>query len=79
MNQQLCREMIETVYLSQAGWVILPMQDILGLGEEARMNVPGTIHGNWQWQLDKIPDTDEIKVWLSTQAQKTKRLEKLHS
>ena len=73
MNKQLCRKMIEEVYLSQAGWVILPMQDILGLGEEARMNVPGTIYGNWQWQLNKIPETDEIKVWLRNQAEKSKR------
>jgi 4-alpha-glucanotransferase len=30
---------------------IFPMQDILGLGEEARMNRPATTQGNWQWQL----------------------------
>jgi len=73
MNQKVCRKMIEEVYLSQVEWVILPMQDILGLGEEARMNVPGTIHGNWQWQLDKAPEMDEIKLWLRNQAEKTKR------
>jgi len=73
MNKQACRKMIEEVYLSQAMWVIIPMQDILGLGEEARMNVPGTINGNWQWQLDKNLVTDEIKIWLRTQAEKTKR------
>jgi 4-alpha-glucanotransferase len=76
MNQHVCRKMMEEVYLSQAGWVILPMQDVLGLGEEARMNIPGTIHGNWQWQLDKIPETKDLKVWLRTQAEKTKRLKK---
>jgi 4-alpha-glucanotransferase len=30
---------------------IFPMQDILGLGEEARMNRPATVQGNWQWRL----------------------------
>ncbi len=73
ISKQACRELIEEVYLSPAAWVILPMQDILGLGEEARMNVPGTIHGNWQWKLDEIQDLDEIKIWLRTQANKTKR------
>ena len=28
-----------------------PMQDILGLGSEARMNLPGTAQGNWRWRL----------------------------
>jgi len=32
---------------------ILPMQDVLGLGDEARMNHPGTVgNGNWQWRLE---------------------------
>ena len=28
------------------------MQDLLGLGSEARMNVPGTEQGNWNWRFD---------------------------
>lgn len=74
IRKQACRELIEEVYLSQAAWVILPMQDILGFGEEARMNVPGTITGNWQWQLDKNLEMSDLKSWLRTQAEKTKRL-----
>jgi 4-alpha-glucanotransferase len=31
--------------------MIFPLQDILGLGSEARMNIPGTAQGNWQWRL----------------------------
>ena len=38
---------------SVAKCVILPMQDILGLGAEARMNTPGTESGNWRWRLTK--------------------------
>jgi 4-alpha-glucanotransferase len=39
--------------LSSRGRIaILPMQDVLGLGNEARMNSPGTVgNGNWQWRL----------------------------
>jgi 4-alpha-glucanotransferase len=73
LSKQACRNLIEEVYLSQAAWVIIPMQDILSLAEEARMNVPGTITGNWQWQLDKNLVTDEIKLWLCSQAKKAKR------
>jgi len=31
--------------------VIFPMQDVLGLGAEARMNYPSTREGNWEWRL----------------------------
>src|SRR5690606_29325827 len=38
-------------YASVADWVIVPMQDVLGLGGTARINTPGTIVGNWTWRL----------------------------
>lgn len=37
---------------SVANLVILPLQDILELGAEARMNTPGTTEGNWSWRFD---------------------------
>jgi 4-alpha-glucanotransferase len=42
---------IRTLYASVAQTVILPMQDVLGLGNEARMNSPGNAEGNWEWRL----------------------------
>jgi 4-alpha-glucanotransferase len=30
---------------------IFPLQDVLGLGTEARMNVPGRARGNWRWRV----------------------------
>jgi 4-alpha-glucanotransferase len=44
-------ELIRIAMMSVANMAIFPMQDILGLGEEARMNRPATTEGNWQWQL----------------------------
>jgi 4-alpha-glucanotransferase len=44
-------ELIRLLMMSVARLVIFPMQDILGLGEEARMNLPATQQGNWQWRL----------------------------
>lgn len=44
-------ELIRLAMMSVANMAIFPMQDILGLGEEARMNRPATTRGNWQWQL----------------------------
>jgi 4-alpha-glucanotransferase len=37
--------------MSVANLAIIPMQDILGLGTEARMNRPSITEGNWEWQL----------------------------
>jgi 4-alpha-glucanotransferase len=43
---------IRSVLLSVAETVIIPMQDVLGLGTEARMNLPGRAMGNWGWRLE---------------------------
>jgi 4-alpha-glucanotransferase len=43
----LSRELMK----STAAWAIFPMQDILGLGSEARMNRPSTLGGNWAWRM----------------------------
>lgn len=39
---------------------ILPAQDLLGLGSAARLNTPGTTHGNWRWQLPRAALTAEL-------------------
>jgi 4-alpha-glucanotransferase len=36
---------------STAAWAIAPLQDLLGLGTEARMNRPSTLGGNWCWRM----------------------------
>jgi 4-alpha-glucanotransferase len=35
---------------SVADVAIVPLQDVLGLGSSARMNLPGTVSGNWRWR-----------------------------
>jgi 4-alpha-glucanotransferase len=44
-------DMIRALFASVANLVIVPVQDLLGLGSEARMNRPGTPAGNWTWRL----------------------------
>jgi 4-alpha-glucanotransferase len=44
-------EMIRCVWSSVANLALAPLQDLLGLGSEARMNLPGTASGNWEWRL----------------------------
>jgi 4-alpha-glucanotransferase len=43
--------MIRTVLSSVADLAIIPLQDVLGLGNETRMNLPGTASGNWRWRF----------------------------
>jgi 4-alpha-glucanotransferase len=43
--------LIRGVLGSVANTAIIPLQDVLGLGSEARMNFPGTASGNWRWRL----------------------------
>lgn len=44
-------DLIRTALMSVAQMAILPMQDLLGLASEARMNRPGTSEGNWGWRM----------------------------
>ena len=49
-GQEINWTFIETVIASVADTVLVPLQDVLGLGTEARMNLPGKPDGNWQWR-----------------------------
>lgn len=54
-------DFIRLASMSVANTTIVPMQDILGLGSEARMNLPGTTEGNWCWRFAPDMLTEEIK------------------
>jgi 4-alpha-glucanotransferase len=43
-------DLIHLAYSSVANTCIVPLQDVLGMGSEARMNYPGRMHGNWHWR-----------------------------
>jgi len=49
--------MIRAAMASTARLAVVPLQDFLGLGSEARMNVPGEQEGNWRWRFswDQMP------------------------
>jgi 4-alpha-glucanotransferase len=51
-DREVVWAMIGEALASQAGTAILPVQDLLELGSEARMNTPGIAKGNWQWRLE---------------------------
>ena len=43
--------LVRAAFASVAHTAVIPAQDFLGLGSEARMNVPGVTEGNWRWRL----------------------------
>jgi 4-alpha-glucanotransferase len=50
-EEKVADEITRLALTSPADIAIIPLPDILGLGAEARMNRPGTTHGNWQWRV----------------------------
>ena len=52
---------IRTLLMSVADTAIVPLQDVLGLGSEARMNLPGRPGGNWRWRYTPGQITDAIR------------------
>ena len=59
-------DLIRLALSSVANQAIIPLQDILGLGGEARMNVPSQAEGNWAWRYESEALTDEVRDRLKT-------------
>jgi 4-alpha-glucanotransferase len=53
-------ELIRLALMSIADISVVPMQDILGLGQEAQMNRPSVAMGNWAWRLQSVQLTQDI-------------------
>jgi 4-alpha-glucanotransferase len=53
-------DFIRAVLSSVADTALIPLQDLLGLGNEARMNLPNTTNGNWSWRYQAGALTDEL-------------------
>jgi 4-alpha-glucanotransferase len=51
--------LVELALSSRARLAIVPVQDVLGLGSEARLNTPGRADGNWTWRLRRGQLTTE--------------------
>jgi len=60
-DQDLHWQLIGLALASVAGWVIIPLQDVLGLDSSARMNVPSFPEGNWGWRFRLEMLTDQAR------------------
>lgn len=67
-KEEIPDAVIRLAYSSIADVVIMQMQDILKLGNEARMNLPSTVGKNWRWRFKKDGLTEERRTWLRTLA-----------
>jgi len=65
--------MIRAAYTSAADLAVAPLQDVLALGSEARMNVPGIGTGNWSWRAPSDAFTPERAHRLRRLAEDTER------
>jgi 4-alpha-glucanotransferase len=53
-------DLIRLAWSSVADWALAPLQDVLDLGTEARMNFPGKPAGNWGWRYTREQLTDDV-------------------
>jgi 4-alpha-glucanotransferase len=58
-GSDVCWDMIRVAWMSVADLAIAPLQDVLDLGSEARMNFPGRATGNWTWRYEH----HQINTW----------------
>ena len=65
---------LEQTLASRCALAVVPLQDVLGLGSEARMNRPGEVGGNWAWRLEPGQLTREHAARLRAAAQQTGRV-----
>jgi len=60
-DREIWWEMIRLAMASVADLCIFPLQDVLGLGSEARLNTPGRPDGNWSWRYPSRALTPELQ------------------
>ncbi len=70
----IAARLVNLTYASKARLAITPLQDILGLGEEARMNRPGTVGGgNWSWRMPPNALTPQLRKRLKALCERYQR------
>ena len=64
-NGELCENLIWMAMSSVGKYCIIPIQDYLGLGKEARMNFPSTLGHNWEWRVRKDQLTHDLAGYIA--------------
>jgi 4-alpha-glucanotransferase len=66
-------ELMRVAWSSPAALAIAPLQDLLNLGSEARMNVPGRADGNWRWRVREDMLSPQAFQWLQDLTERSNR------
>jgi len=61
LGREIHWDFTRAVLTSCADTAVVPLQDLLGLGTEARMNLPNSTSGNWSWRFQAGALTDEVR------------------
>ena len=75
-TSDICSSLIRTALASVADTAIIPLQDYLELGSEARINTPSTLGGNWEWRVAADACTPELSSRMLDLAQTFGRIVK---
>jgi 4-alpha-glucanotransferase len=67
--------LVHLAWSSIAALTIAPLQDLLNLGTESRMNLPGSVSGNWRWRCPVDLESSTAFPWLRELTQMSKRVE----
>ena len=67
--EKINRTMIRELYKSACGLAIVPMQDIIGLDDRARMNIPSTLGGNWKWRAQQKHFSEKSAAYMKDLAE----------
>ena len=69
-GQRPLHDVLHDALASPACLAVVPLQDVMGLGSEARMNTPGTMDGNWRWRFSwddlNSPDVARFRAAVAT-------------
>jgi len=72
--ESISKKMVRYVYASPASMAIVPLPDVLGAGDEARLNSPGTVGSpNWEWKLDSFMTLEKEKISISKTISKVRQ------
>jgi 4-alpha-glucanotransferase len=71
--RDIASELIRLAWSSRAALALAPLQDLLNLGPEGRMNVPGQVKGNWRWRATEHMLAGDHFRWLKELTERSNR------
>jgi len=74
-SSEAAHALMEVAWSSKAELAVAPLQDLLNLGKEARMNVPGRAEGNWRWRCTEGMLSEDDFEWLEHLTKNAHRFE----